>query len=324
MDFKTRDWDFICTECNQEGIYDLIIYNPLTKELYFEADIEAKYISGVDSYGNSYSAAKISRELFDIIFNKLFKHGGYTEGFFCEWENDEFDSSQNHAKTKRVPKEIVFKGIRGELSPEELDKIVQVDLEKADYYDFDSFISMIHKFLRGEISREHYRHWVIVVSWALSSHKFKENSKKYLLYNAMSYGFDGHSFDDLKDEKEHECYEVIASLKHDNHLLKHTRKSVAPPFYNEDGSAIYIHFDYCNHYNEYHKICVVDEQNKTFKIDNIVNPFYYEHINYNFVDEDEFDDLSSKYYGYFHDKSIDIHEYIGERPYLDVNGNEIQ
>ena len=49
MDFKTQDWDFICTECNQEGIYDLIIYNPLTKKLYFEEDIEAKYISGVDS-----------------------------------------------------------------------------------------------------------------------------------------------------------------------------------------------------------------------------------------------------------------------------------
>ena len=44
-----------------------------TVELYFEEDIESKYISGVDSYGNSYSSAKISRELFDIIFNKLFK-----------------------------------------------------------------------------------------------------------------------------------------------------------------------------------------------------------------------------------------------------------
>ncbi len=262
-----------------------------------------------------------SESLFDILFKKLFKSGGYTEGFFDEWEEDENDASSNKSKEKKAPKEIVFKGIRGELSEDALDKIVQVSLEKADYYDFDAFISVIHKFLRGEISKNYYKHWLILVSWAMSSHKFKENSKRYLLYNSISYGFDGHSFDDCEDEKEYECYDMIASLKYDNHLLQNTRKSIVPPFYNKDGTAVFICFDYCNYYNEYRKICVVNEQDKTFKIDNITNPFYYEHINYTFVDEDEFGDLPNRYYEYFHDKTIDIREFVGERPYLDINGN---
>ncbi len=320
MEFKAQDWDFICTQCNQEGIYDIMIYNPLTKELYFEEDVGEEYCSGVDSYGNPYSSAKISRELFEIIFNKLFRRGGYTEGFFSEWEDDEIDISLNKPKAKKVPKEIVCKGIRGELSEEALDKIVQVKLEKADYYDFDAFISVIHRFLRGEISRKYYKDWLILVSWAMASHKFKEKSKRYLLYNEISYGFDGHSFDDYEEEKEYECYSMIASLKYDNHQLQNTRKSVVPPFYNEDGTAVFVFFDYCNYYNEYHKICVVNEQDKTFKIDNVTNPFYYEHINYTFVDEDEFDELSNRYYKYFHDKALDIHKYIGERSYLDING----
>lgn len=317
MGFKAQDWDFICTECNEEGIYDIMIYNPLTKELHLEEDIGEEYISGVDSYGNPYSSAKVSRELFDIIFNKLLKRDGCIGGFFDEWEAD---VPVHRPSKNKVPKETVFKGIRGELSVEDLDKIVQVDLEKADYYDFEAFISVMHKFLSGEISRDYYKHWVILVAWALSSHKFKENSKRYLLYNSISDDFDGHSFGNLEVEKEQECYGMIASLKHNDHLLKNIRKSVAPPFFNENGIAVYICLGYCNHYNEYHKICVADEQNKIFKIDNIVNPFYYEHINYTFVDEDEFDDLTNTYYEYFHDISMDIHEYIGERPFLDING----
>ena len=222
-----------------------------------------------------------------------------------------------------IPAETIKKAIRGELSEDELDLVVQKSPEPADYYDFDVFISIIHKFLNGEISKSYYRDWTIVVSYALQCNTFKENSKKQLLYQAISDGFDGHSFDNLESDKETECLEMIASLKYNNHLLVNVKNSVAPPFYNNKKVAVYICIDFCNHYNSHYKVCVADESHRVFKIDSIANPHYLENVNYTFVDEDEFYNLPSTYYEFYHDRSIDIHKYISECPYSDKKGNPI-
>jgi hypothetical protein len=75
MRFKASDWDFICTKCKKDGMYDMIIYNPYTRE-YFNERVDKECISGTDSYGNPYSAAEISKGTFDIIARKLFMDGG--------------------------------------------------------------------------------------------------------------------------------------------------------------------------------------------------------------------------------------------------------
>lgn len=325
MGFKAKDWDFICTEYDG-GVYDMMIYNPTTKELYVEEDIEEEYISGVDSYGNPYTAAKISGETFDIIQKKMMRDGGAHMGFFIDWDDDE-DFAPKLSPTgnkEKVPADLVRKGIRGELSPSELDKIVQVELERADYYDFDAFINMIHRFMRGEVSEGYYHDWVILVAWAMGANKCRENSKRYLLYQSISDCFDGDAFTEFEDGKEHECLEMIAFLKHYNHQLQNIQKSTEPPFYNEDGTAVYVCFEYCNQENVFYRLCVANEKTESFKITYIANPFYFEHINYTFVSGDDFDDLAGTYYEYFHDISIDIHDYIGERPFLDVDGNEVK
>ena len=198
MRFNAKDWDFICTKCSEDGLYDLMIYNPLRKELFFEEEVSEKYIKGVDSYGNPYSSAELNRKTFDTIYDKLFKDNGHAVGFFCDWGKEEI---YRRNKKTEIPKETIFRAIRGELSQEELDKVVQKEPEPADYYDFDTFMSMIHKLLRGEVSERYYLDWTIVVSWALQNNLFKENSKKVLLYESMSDCFDGHSFATLGEKK---------------------------------------------------------------------------------------------------------------------------
>jgi len=319
MGFSAAEWDFICTECNKKGVYDLMIYNPLRKELFFEEGIDEKYISGVDSYGKPYTAAKVGRKTFDILFNKLFADGGHSVGFF-EYGNECETSHRN--KGNKISKETVFKAIKGELSGEELDEIIaNVDLEEADYYDFNALMTVIEKFLHDEISKNYYRTWTIVVSMALAANPFKANSKKQLLYENMSDCFDGHSFGCFEKEKEIECHEMIAFLKHYNHSLQHIRKSNEPPFYNEKEVAVYVCFDYCNHHNVYYKLCVADAKKKVFRIFTVANPFYLKNINYTFVNRDDFEELKSTYYEFYHDRSMDVQRFIVELPHLDVNGN---
>lgn len=317
MRFKASDWDFICTKCKKDGMYDMIIYNPYTRE-YFNERVDKEYISGTDSYGNSYSAAEIGRGIFDIIARKLFMDGGESSGFF---DDDDYEEDEKE-NIKRIPKETVIEAIKGELTEDEIGQIVQVDLEPGNYYDFDAFIDVIQRFLRGEITKRYYIDWVIIVAWALGANSFKEYSKKWLLYDRISDHFDGHSFDELEDEKVRECNEMIAHLKYYNHLLSNIGRSTPPTFYNDGQVAVYISFDFCNHHNVHYKLCVADEKNKVFRVTTIANPFYMENVNYMFTDNDGFADLTSEYYDFYHDKDMDIHKYITELPYLDVDGNE--
>lgn len=318
MRFKAKEWDFICTKRSKDGLYDLMIYNPLRKELFLEEDVNEKYIKGIDSYGNTYNSVELSRKTFNDIFEKLSNNTSYSGGFFYDWGKEEI---YRRNKKNEIPKETIFKAIRGELSQEELNNVVQKYPEPADYYDFDAFMSMIHKLLRGEISERYYLDWTIVVSWALQSNSFKINSKKSLLYENMSDCFDGHSFATLGDEKEVQCREMIAFIKHYNHSLINIRKAEEPPFYNANGIAVYICFEYFNHYNSFYKLCVADEENKIFIITRISNPDYLENVNYTFIESDKFDNLTNTYYDFYLDKTIDVHKYITELPYLDIDGN---
>lgn len=319
MVFKASEWDFICTKHGKKDMYDMIIYNPIRQEL-FEELVSKKHLSGVDSYGDPYSAVEISRMTYDVIYKKLFRDGGSMSGFF---DDDGYVASKKEKNSNLVPSETVFKGIRGELSYDELRRIVQVDLKEDDYYDFDAFITVIHKFLAGEISREYYTDWAILTAWALSANKCKDGSKKQLLYESLSDSFDGHSFDDLEQENEVECHEMIARLKYNHHLIKNLTKSEDPPFYNDGYVAVYICFDYCNHCNAHYKLCVADEEKEIFRITEIANPHYLENVNYTFLDRDEFEDLTSEYYDFYHDRRLDVQKYIEELPYLDADGEPV-
>ena len=320
--FRAEDWDFIYTKTG-EGTYDLMIYNPVRKELYLEEDVGEELLRGVDSFGKPYAAVELSNGSFYEFFDMLERwgeQGGYCGCFFEEDTTEE----TSRKKEKKIPRETVWAALRGELSAEELDAVVQKPMVQDDYYDFDMLLAGIHRFMAGEISREYYRGWVILVVWALSANPFDDNSKRGLLYEELADSFDGHSFDNMEDERDMEGREMIAYLKCFNHKRMHLRKSELPPFCNDEDVAVYVNFSHCNQHNAFYNVCVVDMVKKRFHLGQVVNPDYREDVNYTFVNAGEFEDLSGIYYEFFHDRSVDLCHYLPERNYFDQNGCPIK
>jgi hypothetical protein len=320
--FRAEDWDFIYTETG-EDTYDLMIYNPVRKELFLEEDVGAELLRGVDSFGKPYAAVKLSNESFYEFFDMLCRwgeQGGYCGCFF---ETDETEETPR-IKEKKIPRETVWAALRGELSEEELAAVSQKPMARGDYYDFDMLLAGIHRFMAGEVSKEYYRDWVILVAWALSAHPFEENSKRGLLYEGLADSFDGHSFDNMEGEKDMEICEMIARLKCFNHERMHLRKSELPPFCDDEGVAVYVNFSHGNQNNTFYNVCVVDTAKKRFHLGQVVNPDYREDVNYTFVNAGDFNDLLSIYYEFFHDRSIDLCHYLPERYYLDQSGHPIK
>lgn len=308
--FNAKGHDFICAKLKEKDLYALMVYNPTRKWLYQEERIHKDYLSGVDSFGNPYAAVEVSRKTFDVIFNKLFKDYGAREGFFYHVVDEEKEEE------KKIEKELVLKGIRGNLSADELGEIVQKPMEQADYYDYEAFTSMIYKFMRGEVDTEYYRDWTILVSWALNNHDLQKDCEKSILYEELSWAFDGHSFDEFRKEKDVQCRGMLAGVKYTNHLIKNLSKKKKPLFYNDGKVVVYCRFDFCNSSNTFYKLCVVDRSKKVFAIKSVVNVDYLENINYTFLDADEFDELTNEYYEYFLDKDMDVSKYIREREFI--------
>ena len=320
MKFKAKDWDFVYTEGASEGEYDLLIYNPKEDELYLEEDVGEECLRGTDSEGEPYAAVHLKRKTFDALSRKLGSEDGYGGGFFDEWEEQETPPPK---KGVRIPAATVRTALRGECSEEEMKALLRryYDrrdyFEKADYFDSDAYLSVIRRYLRGEISESYYKDFVLVACFALYAHPYREGSKRGHLYERAAYMLDGHAFDVAKKE----CPRVIALLKYYGHLLRHVRKITPPPFYNGDGTAVYVCFDHCNYYNEFQRVCVVDTKNEVFRIAYVANPLYLEEVNYTFADKDEFEDLAGEYYGFFHDPSLDMSKYIAALPLRDKEGD---
>ncbi len=315
MKFNAKNYDFMCKKRGKKGYYDMMVYDPTAKELYIEENVDESYVSGVDDYGNEYSSAILSKETFDIIYEKLFRDDGSINGFFDLF----YDEEQTPKKKLKISKNTIFKAIRGQLSEEELDEVLKKysnshEFELADYYDFNVFTSIISKFMRGEISKDYYKSWLILVCNALNANKFKDRSKKQLLYNGLSYTFDGHAFDKLQEEKDIECRSMIAYLKDFNHILQNLEYSVRPPFYNENRYIVYVSFDFCNGNNCFYKLCVVDTKEEKFYIKKIINPDFKEDVNYTFSTRDSFEDLTNDYYHYYFDIKMDVSNFIVEGP----------
>ena len=317
MGFIAKDWDIFVTKNGGKHStkYDLVAFNPTTEEAYDDV-IDESMLSGVDSAGNEYKMLEVSCETFTMIRDKLLSKYSLICNFI-EWVIDYKEEPEVKKTEKLVPASLVKKGINGELSYKELDEIAGVNLEKGDYYNYDAFMKGILRFLRGEISKDYYKSWLILVIWALSANKLKPYSKKWKIYDSLSYDFDGHSFNDLEEEKEKECNDMIATLKYQNHLLKNVNKANVPPFYNENKTIVYINFAFCNQENDFYNVCIANEEEKVFKISLVANLVLLPNLNYTFVDEDETSNLTNKYYEYYFDPTINEYDYIRSTPFIE-------
>ena len=324
MKFKAKEWEFIYTDGAEEGAFELMIYNPEEKELFWEEDVGKECLSGTDSEGEAYSAVYLKRATFDVIYRKLFRENGCASGFFDTWDAEDGENAPRKKGT-RISADTVRAALCGECSEAELGALLrrfydQNDrFEKGDYFDLPALLSMIRRYLRGDVSKKYYRDWTLVACFALGAHPYREGSGRGRLYERAADTFDGHAWDVEKED----CLKVIALLKYYGHLLHHVRKGTPPPFYSEEGVAVYVCFDHCNHYNEFCRVCVADTKNERFRMAYVANPSYLEEVNYTFADEDEFEELTSEYYGFFHDPSLDIGKYIASFPLRDQKGKTL-
>ena len=163
MEFIAKDWDIFVTKNGGKNStkYDLVAFNSTT-ETACEDVVDKSKLTGIDSTGNEYKMLEVGRDMFNMIENKLLNKYSLTCGFV----NCVIKAKKERVveeKEDLVPANLVKKGINGELSYEELDKIVSVHLEESDYYNYDAFIEGISKFLKGEVSRDYYISWLILV-----------------------------------------------------------------------------------------------------------------------------------------------------------------
>lgn len=315
MSFIAKDWDIFVTKIGGKNSikYELVAFNPTT-EMAYEGVVDKSMLTGVDSNGNEYKMLEVSSDTFNMIENKLLNKYSINCGFINCIIKDKGETDIKE-KENLIPACLVKKGINGELSYEELDKIVSVDLEEDDYYNYNAFMEGISRFLRGEVSRDYYVSWLILVSWALSANKLKPYSKRWKIYDKLAWDFDGHSFSDLEEEKESECNNMIATLKYQNHLLQNANKAEAPPFYNKNKTIVYVNFAFCNQSNYFYRFCIANEKEKVFKISIVANCVFLPNVNYTFINEDEMLDLTNKYYEYNFVPTINEYDYITSLPF---------
>ena len=73
---------------------------------------------------------------------------------------------------KLVSKDLVWKGLRMELSGDELRDIMQQECEKDEYYDFDLMLKGFGKALAKEIDFDYYIHWCILIANCLNYSRY--------------------------------------------------------------------------------------------------------------------------------------------------------
>lgn len=285
IDVYNRDYRYI-SDCkkqdlgksNEEG----------TEEFYVEADFFYAYFKLIERhYGGSYLSAD------DYI--------------------DEKQYVLEESKKPLILKEEIWRAIRWELSEKELDRIISFDYryEDDDYYDFDLIIEKVHALMRGEKTIRYFTSWCVALMRCFMFNMKCKNSEVAAEFCDLGDFFDGVAFMDstLEGEKKlKECRDVIAALKYHNHKIQDAKNKKRSDFLT-NGVVTYVNFGFSlNDGREVlNRVCVVDKKRKVINYLFVPDFDYIEGINYTFLSEEEFDDLSSKYFrGYALDTSLTV------------------
>lgn len=206
-----------------------------------------------------------------------------------------------------IPKEKVLKGLRMELSFDELVDICQEKLKRDRYYDFESFKAGFYKIKNKEVSFEYFRAWCILVVNCMNILSYSSKKINLLLCEIACF-FDGYSF--AEEYKEKDFKGDIAVLKNFNHNFINLRDKTKIPF-ETNGIERVLQFDHMNFSKDssVYRVLIKDNINKVFDIRYVDDAFFEfdENINFTFVDEAEFENFFYSVYnvdGWVEDHSI--------------------
>ncbi len=197
-----------------------------------------------------------------------------------------------------VSKEQVWKGLKLELSKNEICKIYQAEeYEKDDYYDFDVFYGVIKKALDKEIDIKYFTDWCVLVANCFNEIKTYGNSKLQELYDEVAWYFDGISF--IDEYKEKGLKECIATLKSFDNYIKKAKKETQGAFLTDGVERILV-IDHANwNYNStVYRVIIKNHKSKEWEI-RYIDDYEFsfnENVNYTFVDEKEFEKIFNQFY----------------------------
>ena len=305
--YKASEWEIFYSK-NDDNFCDFLAYNTFSEEFYHMENIDISSIYYTDTEGNENKPILVS----DDILSRILSTNEDSTFVGLPWEYD--NEPQRKRSKELIPKEVVHSAIKCEIPFEQIGEIrcSGLDMEYDDYFDFDAYIDIIHRFMKNQIKTQYYIDWAVVCMQSLYSNNFKPFSSLAKIYDILADMFDGHAFLGYdKGEKASFCREMIAYLKYYNHRIQNIKSNKKIPFYNENKILIYTVFDHCNQDNEFYRFCVVDQKNKRFKIGYVVNPNFLEEINYTLSSHRDFDSFTSQYYHYVEDEAIDFSKYVG-------------
>lgn len=199
-----------------------------------------------------------------------------------------------------VLKETTWKGLRGELSYEELNKIIQNKYEEDLYYDYDLYMEVIYKAINKKITFDYFTSWCVLVANCLYYiPKLDLRTRIGKRYDAIAWLFDGYSFTNKYNKKE--LYELIAFLKQENHILVTIEKNKKELFLTNNIGR-YLCFDHINRrcHSTVYKVIVADYKSKKMHLKYVDDAFfiYNDKINYSHLNDEEFEKLYDFFFGY--------------------------
>ena len=206
-------------------------------------------------------------------------------------EEDKMDKT-----TKTISKDLTWKGLRMELSSEELQSIFQQEYEEDEYYDYNVLITGLYKALKKEIDFEYFKDWCVLIANCFNHTSYKKEKMKKLMWN-ISYFFDGISFEE--DYDENTLLQDIATMKDYNFDFENNSKKRRPPF-ETNGIERILTFDHCNRAEDssVYRVIIKDNIKKQFDLKFLDNAFYVfdDNINYTFVTEKEFEKIFNSFF----------------------------
>ena len=295
------------SDVDDDEIY-IIAVNRLRKRYYYSTRANYYILDSVYEDGQPLFEAKhVSRLVIELL------HGYAVENEFKRQSRLPVLPEQGEErakKGKRLPKELIWKGIRCELTEKEIGDICQqTPFEEDDYYDFGAIVRAVSMYREGAISPEYFQSWCILMQCLYYSPK-GASGELAGLYGALAWIFDGEAFNILgatPREREENARGLLAKVKWSNFRIEKQKKGErGKGLFGKKDVYLFLLWDYYNGgaSAEVWRVFFLDKKNKRFDLFYCDDLLFDDGQDYMFPDESEFAELASIYYDYRLDRSL--------------------
>lgn len=295
------------SDVDDDEIY-IIAVNRLRKRYYYSTRANYYILDSVYEDGQPLFEAKhVSRLVIELL------HGYAVENEFKRQSRLPVLPAQGKErakKGKRLPKELIWKGIRCELTEKEIGDICQqTPFEEDDYYDFGAIVRAVSMYREGAISPEYFQSWCILMQCLYYSPK-GTGGELAGLYGALAWIFDGEAFNILgatPREREENARSLLAKIKWSNFRIEKQKKGErGKGLFGKKDRYLFLLWDYYNGgaSAEVWRVFFLDKKNKRFDLFYCDDLLFDDGQDYMFPDEGEFEELASIYYDYRLDRSL--------------------